>query len=212
MRACQCFESFYQSSRVRKWLPSIQLSIHKIHNNLQTIFHVVLVPSIALTNCSTWTRFVMHTISAWLLLSLSLLLLLLLLFILLSFWCWVAQRKHWHLSMFRFMECIHAQQQWRAFPFYSAIYRTRHSSFDNMFAAVLLFYYYCIVTNVCCCAFTLVLSHSLWFYTFHPWVRACVFFFNSLLKRMVTDVVPWCGCKNIDGKSVTQLTIQQTIK
>lgn len=37
------------------------------------------------------------------------------------------------------MECIHAQQQWRAFPFYSAIYRTRHSSFDNMFAAVLLF-------------------------------------------------------------------------
>lgn len=212
MRACQCFESFYQSSRVRKWLPSIQLSIHKILNNLQTIFHVVLVPSIALTNCSTWTRFVMHTISAWLLLSLSLLLLLLLLFILLSFRCWVAQRKHWHLSMFRFMECIHAQQQWRAFPFYSAIYRTRHSSFDNMFAAVLLFLLllHCNERVLLCIHFG-PLSLSMILYVPSVSESVCVFF-NSLFKRLVTDVVPWCGCKNIDGKSVTQLTIQQTIK
>lgn len=68
--------------------------------------------------------------------------------------CWVAQRKHWHLSMFRFMECIHAQQQqWRTIPFNSAIYRTRHSSFGETClcraTVVLLFLLHCIVTIVC---------------------------------------------------------------
>lgn len=86
------------------------------------------------------------------------------------------------------------------FPFFSAIYRTRHSSSITCFAGVLLFLLRCIVHGrVFCVHFRSILysiSRSLFFHTI-PVIQEDGF------------VVPWCGCKNMDGKSVTYSDFKQ---